>query len=152
MVLLVTKSLTIPEGVTSIPNQTIREMPALETVILPSTISFFGFGIFYGCNNLKSIVLYAENVPTYYGIDLSVLTETTLYVPETAINAYKADEHWSKMVNIQPIKLNTDVARIVIEDGKNDGRIYNLNGQCVSHPEQGGIYIKNGKKIINHSW
>ena len=146
------KSLTIPEGVTSIPNQTIREMPALETVILPSTISFFGFGIFYECNNLKSIVLYAENVPTYYGIDLSVLTETTLYVPETAINAYKADEYWSKMVNIQPIKLNTDVARIVIEDGKNDGRIYNLNGQCVSHPEQGGIYIKNGKKIINHSW
>ena len=143
------KSLTIPEGITTIPNQMIRQMSSLETVILPSTVNYFGFGIFVQCNKLKDIVLYAEETPEYWGEDLSLLTETTLYVPETSIDAYKAHEYWGKMLNIKPIGEYSGVENIDLDKSSTDNAIYNIQGQRITSPQPGSIYIKNGKKYLS---
>ena len=142
------KSLTIPKSVTEIPSQAIRAMNSLETVILPSTITYFGFGIFCQCNSLKSIILYAEETPEFWGEDLSLLTETTLYVPEVSIDAYKAHDKWGKMVNIKAIDVYTGIENVDINKSSIDNVIYNLNGQRISSPQKGQIYINNGKKYI----
>lgn len=142
------KSLTIPEGITEIPSQAIRAMNLLETVILPSTVNYFGFGIFVQCSNLKSIILYAEETPEYSGEDLSLFTETTLYVPEASIDAYTAHDKWGKMKNIKAIELFTGVENLNINKSSIDNVIYNLNGQRISSPQKGQIYINNGKKYI----
>ena len=144
------KSLTIPEGITSIPSQAIRGMGSLETVILPSTVNHFGFGIFVQCNKLKDIVLYAEETPEYWGEDLSIFTETTtLYVPEASIDAYKAHEYWGKMLNIKPIGEYSGVENIDLDKSSTDNAIYNIQGQRITSPQPGSIYIKNGKKYLS---
>lgn len=142
------KSLTIPEGITSIPSQAIRQMSSLETVILPSTVNYFGFGIFVQCNKLKDIVLYAEETPEYWGEDLSLLTETTLYVPEASIDAYKAHEYWGKMLNIKSTGVYVGIENIVIDNETIDECIYNLNGQRIITPQKGQLYIKGKTKYI----
>lgn len=142
------KSLTIPEGVTEIPSQAIRAMNSLETVILPSTVNYFGFGIFVQCSSLKSIILYAEETPEYSGEDLSLLTETTLYVPEVSLDVYKTHDTWGKMGNIKTIELYTGVENVGIDKSSIDNAIYNLKGQRICSPQKGQIYINNGKKYI----
>ncbi len=142
------KSLTIPESITQIPSQAIRGMSSLEIVILPSTITYFGFGIFVQCGSLKSIILYAEETPEYWGENLSLFTETTLYVPEASVDTYKAHENWGKMLNIKPIGEYSGIEKVDINNSTIDNAIYNLNGQRISSPQKGQIYINNGKKYI----
>ena len=45
----------------------------------------------------------------------------------------------------------TGIDDLNIDTVKADGRVYNLNGQCVGYSLEGlkaGIYIQNGKKVI----
>ena len=142
------KSLTIPEGITEIPDQAIRSMNSLETVILPSTVNYVGFGIFVQCNKLKDIVLYAEETPEYWGEDLSLLTETTLYVPEVSMDAYKAHEYWGKLLNIKSTGVYVGIENTVIDNETDDECIYNINGQRILAPQKGQLYIKGKTKYI----
>ncbi len=66
------------------------------------------------------------------------------------LNAIKAN--WGSTVNVMAIYLipkeeYTGVNSIAASRPQND-RIYNLNGQQVTQPVRGQIYIKNGKKYI----
>lgn len=51
----VIKSLTIPEGVTTIGEECFRQMSALESISLPSTLTSIGDSCFVWCDQLKSI-------------------------------------------------------------------------------------------------
>lgn len=95
------KKLVISEGITYVPDQAIREMASLDSLSLPSTLTKMGYGTFYSCNKLKTIVLHAVEVPTYYGTDLSAsnFDNTILYVPEESLTAYQADAKWGKLNN-----------------------------------------------------
>ena len=50
-------SLSVPEGVTAIPNYAFEDCNYLKTVILPSTLTSIGADAFSGCSNLRYIAV-----------------------------------------------------------------------------------------------
>ena len=93
------KQVIMPEGVSRVYAQAIREMGNLETIDFPSTLTELNAGTFYGCNELKAIIIRATEVPNYGGTDLSSsnFDNTILYVPEASLEAYKASSYFGKI-------------------------------------------------------
>lgn len=95
------KNLVVSEGVTSIEDQAIRQLGSLETLDLPSTLESLGWGTFYNCKKLTTVILRATTIPYYDGDDLSSSSynNTVLYVPAESVDAYIADANWGKLNN-----------------------------------------------------
>jgi uncharacterized protein (UPF0333 family) len=76
-------------------------MGNLETIDFPSTLTELNTGTFYGCRNLKTIIIRATEVPYYGGTDLSSsnFDNTILYVPEASIEAYKANSNFGALAS-----------------------------------------------------
>lgn len=114
------KSFTVPEGVTQLMNQIFDSCTSLETINLPTTLTKFGAWTFQHCTSLKSITIPAAvnnyGSSTFNGctaleeviilstepcnISANVFPFTTnddlvIYVPDSAIDAYKAHASWS---------------------------------------------------------
>lgn len=51
------KTITIPTGVTSIPNNAFYTCNTLDTINIPSSVRTIGQSAFYGCSKLKSVLL-----------------------------------------------------------------------------------------------
>ena len=81
-------SVTIPNSVTSIRNQT-----------------------FAYCRNIENVYCYAEEVPStiYDAFDGSNIENATLYVPASAIEAYKIITPWSYFGTIKAIDITVGV-------------------------------------------
>ena len=94
----------IPKGVTSIGKEALKNSGITYLTILGKpTIDEEAFD---GCGQLTDIYCYSEEVPTakdnaYSGLDLSRIT---LHVPESALEAYKNTEPWSRFGAIEAIK------------------------------------------------
>lgn len=103
------KNLVVSEGVTSIGDQAIRQLGSLETLNLPSTLESLGWGTFYNCKKLTTVILRATTIPNYDGDDLSSSSynNTVLYVPAESVETYKEDSSWGKLNrdNIKSIDL-----------------------------------------------
>ena len=73
------------------------------SVIIPESVVYLSYEFAYGYR--ESIICKALVPPS--GVNESTFNYITdnavLYVPASAVNAYKADEHWGKFVNIQAI-------------------------------------------------
>lgn len=114
------ETITVPEGVTSISTWCFQGCSALKTVNLPSTLKSFSTWAFQDCKSLKSITVPANvtswGSSTFEGctslVEVIVLSTTpssisatvfpfetndelVIYVPDSAIEAYKAHEAWS---------------------------------------------------------
>ncbi len=136
------KELTICEGIAEINQQVIRNMGALETLHLPSTVSNIKMGNFVSCSKLKEITLAAAVPPAYTGTDLSAFAETTtLYVPEGSIEAYKADSNWGKILNIKKLS-EYSAAELISEENAVETIRYDITGRILSTPQKGINIIK----------
>ncbi|MGM9799233.1 MAG: leucine-rich repeat domain-containing protein [Muribaculaceae bacterium] len=136
------KELTICEGVAEINQQVIRNMGALETLHLPSTISNIRIGNFVSCSKLKEITLAAAVPPAYSGADLSAFAETTtLYVPEGSIEAYKADSNWGKLLNIKKLT-EYSAAEMISEENAVEIARYDISGRILSAPQKGVNFVR----------
>lgn len=155
------KQLIMPEGVSRVYAQAIRDMGSLETIDYPSTITQVGnAGTFYGCNELKSIIIRATEVPNCGGTDLSASTfdNTIIYVPDESLEAYKASSYFGKINqpegrdNIKPISDISGVVDIAVESETVEVARYDIYGRSLSQPTQGVNIIKlsNGevKKVM----
>lgn len=120
------KSIDIPETVTKIGRECFAES-ALERVIVPSNVAAYGSDVFRDCHNLieahlnshcwnmtstfsychslQTVVLPCATPPSvnadyyyepFYGVDKAAIT---LYVPDFALEAYKADPYWYQFTN-----------------------------------------------------
>ena len=141
--------------VTGIASETFKDNKNLTSITIPSSINSIGDAAFSGCENLKEITVYADEpialgsngVSVFEGVNLETCV---LYVPETSIDKYKADEIWGQFKNI--LAITAGITDIKLDEEAND--VYNLQGQKVlrhtSNIEQlpKGVYIINGKKII----
>jgi hypothetical protein len=107
--------------------------------------------VFYGCKNLEDFYCYAETVPKAFGEEFTdaYIEYATLHVPASAIETYRSTKPWSDFGTIVAIE-STGLEEI--DNGKlamdNSSPLYNLQGQQVSHPVKGQIYIKAGKKVV----
>lgn len=154
------KQLIMPEGVSRVYSQAIREMGNLETIDFPSTLTELNTGTFYGCRNLKTIIIRATEVPYYGGTDLSSsnFDNTILYVPEASLEAYKADRNFGALNanGRDNIKSLDDYVSGVETLGEDEGVTevvrYDIAGRQLTTPVKGVNIVKysNGtiKKVI----
>ena len=154
------KQLIMPEGVSRVYAQAIREMGNLETIDFPSTLTELNAGTFYGCNNLKTIIMRATEVPNYGGTDLSSsnFDNTVLYVPEASLEAYKADTKFGALAangrdNIKSLEdYIAGVGTLGEDEGVTVVARYDIAGRQLTTPIKGVNIVKysNGtiKKVI----
>ena len=137
------QNLTIPEGVTEIGNAAFYGCTYLEDMVLPSTIQEIGDNGFALCAKLQKIHVKAATPPTIQAKTFfDVNRRIPVYVPATAVEAYKDDPYWQEfdiqgeskaptaVDNIQSPVTNTQK---IIYDGQlviiRDGKTYNVMGQ-----------------------
>lgn len=135
------KSVTIPEGVTTIGDASFYYCTSLQTITLPSTMSVIDAS-FEGCSGLQSITCYAAKPPVAHNEVFKEVPKTIpVYVPAGSIDKYKAASKWEDFGdNIQAIPgTATDIVtstdsktQKVFRDGQvqilRDGQIYSVTG------------------------
>lgn len=97
------ENIVIPESVTKLKPYAFAGCQ-MDSIILPKNIITVGNSCFKGCGKLISLTSLATTVPwahDYWGINTS---STTLYVPKSALDDYKATAPpWSSCANILPL-------------------------------------------------
>lgn len=107
-------SVDIPNTVTSIGNYAFSGCSNLTTVIMPNSVNYIGGLAFADCRYLTDVYCYFEKMPeTNYGIfENSDIEYSSLYVPETSIDAYTSTAPWSSFGTIKAIKEENDITKI----------------------------------------
>ncbi len=142
------KSIDIPTSVTSLGDRCFSWCEGLTYINLPANLTSIGEMCFSYCYGLTSITSMNTTPPAvgYCGWgdnDDIVRADVKLYVPQEALDAYKAAPIWQDF-NIQPIKTNgIDDLQVTgasgdgkfIKDGqvviRHGDRLYNVNGQII---------------------
>jgi len=139
----------------------------LTEVIIPSSISGIGDKAFKGCSNLEAIAVYIvtpinlsvaksrgnatrgdDGSSVFEGVNKETCV---LYVPDGSIELYKAAPIWNEFKHIAS---TTGINGITMGDEKRFD-VYNMQGQKVKSRAidlnglPRGVYIINGKKLIN---
>ena len=121
------------------------------SVSISSTAKNLNDYTFEDCFNLKEVTCYATDVPSVgKGIfDEVPVSDATLYVPASALEAYKAADVWKDFGTILPIE-PTAVEEVKVTDADNDGTapFYDLTGRRYNGKPKSGIYIHKGKKVV----
>ena len=84
---------------------------ALASIVIGNGVTSIGYAAFRNCSALTAVICRAENVPKLgsYAFRKHVLRSATLYVPASALEAYKAAELWKNFGKILPIEGNEDI-------------------------------------------
>ena len=98
-------AITIPNGVTTISPLAFQKCSALQSIEIGNNVTSIGSSAFSDCSSLSSITCLTENVPatdTYVFSGVPV-GEATLYVPASALTAYKNADQWKDFGRIVAI-------------------------------------------------
>lgn len=106
-------SVRLPDTVERIAANAFRKATELTEVTLGSGVRTIGHGAFNSCGALRTVVSrntvppVVEDANTFYGVNLA---DATLIVPDEAIDAYRAAEHWRDFGTI--IKQSAGIAAV----------------------------------------
>lgn len=156
------KEVLLNEGLESIGFYAFNNCNMLSTITIPSTVSEMGAGAFFNATGIRSIYAMPANPPRYidlktpegeivgtpiFGFDIENVA--TLYVPNGSQNAYQNNQNWKRFKHFSEIDFK-DISGIMTVVSEKDSKkiLYNLNGQVVTDPIKGAIYIIDGKKVI----
>ena len=168
-------SLTIPESVTSIGDGAFQGCTGLTSVSIPESVTSIGTYAFSGCNSLTSVMIpsrvksigrYAfnsENLTTvislieepfaieggfsdYPTFSEYTFSDATLYVPEGTSGEYKATDGWMDFDHIVEGLPEGILSTSMRETSPS--ALYDLSGRRLEQKPQKGIYIQDGKVLI----
>jgi hypothetical protein len=136
------QNLTIPEGVTEVGDAAFYGCTYLEDMVLPSTIQEIGDNGFALCAKLQNIHVEATTPPTIQAKTFfDVNRQIPVYVPDNAVEAYKADPYWQEFNIIGKSNAPSAVDNIsspnadtnkLLRNGQllilRDGKTYNVMG------------------------
>ena len=99
-------SVTIPNSVKNVDYSAFCDCKKLTSISIPNSITSIGTGAFQNCINLENVYCYAEKVPITDNLvfDGTYIEYVTLYVPSSAIDAYKTQRPWSDFGTIKTIE------------------------------------------------
>lgn len=161
------RSLTLPEGVTSIEDGALKVFSGMEDLHLPSSLTRIGYFAFNGCEALKNVnipagvqelerlafdgckslehlYIYGDRVlgSTDDVFDLSEeeANAVTIHVPAHLVDAYKAGDNWKMFANIVPLTVADGITAVHASTGET--AIYDLTGKKLSGMQKGVNVIK----------
>ncbi len=85
-------SITFPEGLTSIESNAFCSCTSLQSIIFPKSLTRIDGMVFQACSMLKSLKIQSTTPPTLS--DGWIWYDGTIYVPSSAVNAYKTADVW----------------------------------------------------------
>ena len=106
----INSNINIKEGTKSITDYAFAECSGLTSITIPSSVNNIGEFTFHNCELLSKLTCNALTPPSlgyaaFYGTQYE---SGTLYVPASAISAYKTTSGWKKWKNILPIEDTTN--------------------------------------------
>ena len=142
-------SVTIPNSVTSIGDEAFLDCIGLTSVTIPNSVTSIGDLAFANCQKIENVYCYAEEVPStkYNAFDESDIENANLYVPASAIEAYKTTKPWSSFGTIKAIE-DVDGVESVKEHGiaiQSAGGFINISG--LDNNETVSFYALDGKAL-----
>ena len=98
------ESIVLPPNITEVPSALLFRCTSLRSVTIPAGVTKIGMTVFFGCNNLKEITCLATTPPTADPAAFLTIqpSQINLYVPEEAVETYKATPLWNDF-NVQPV-------------------------------------------------
>ena len=141
------KSIEIPSGVKNIGDRAFWNCSSLKTIDLPENVTLIGGYAFYGCN-LDDLVI--RGILDSGCVDGSLFNglnkSARIYVLASELDRYK-----SKFNRIF-LPLEDYISGILKPTHLSEATapVYDLNGRQYQGIPQKGLYIQNGKKIINN--
>lgn len=100
-------SVVIPNSVTTIKSHVFNGCVSLKNVTLGSTLSMIESNVFYGCTDLAEIRSFNTVPPTvedYYNFTTQQYIDVAVYVPESALDAYRTAAVWKNFFSIQSLQ------------------------------------------------
>lgn len=158
------ESLKIPDGVTGIFSGTFCFCSNLKSLTLGKGVQRLRDWAFFGCDNLSSLYILNPEPPTPYFQKEEdsifpdyILNNTSLFVPDESLEAYKESSLWGKFniisglsAKIESIDIDNDKDTI---DYNKPYVIYNLKGMKIgsdiSYLDSGFYIILQGNKVQN---
>ena len=115
------KVLRVPDGVTALGSQAVREVPMTE-IYLPASLLTITENTFSGSTSINKVTCMAKNPPESGFFPDEVYAAATLYVPQASLEKYQADEYWSKFEHIEGIDTG-DEPGLDLGDLNGDGNV-----------------------------
>ena len=161
---IVNKVLNVPEGVTVICNQAVREVPLTE-ITLPSTLTEIRASAFGNAKAFTKVTCLAKVPPTVAStFDEEAYANATLYVPMNSVDAYRTAPGWEGFQHIEGIAtgdepgMTGDLNNDGVVDVEDVNLIINLVLDAISSDDvsgdadldgSGGIDIADVNALIN---
>ena len=133
---------------TEIGSCVFQSCTSLTSVNIPSSVTEIGFNAFYGCKGLKSIYVFAKDVPStdngaFDGCDSK---NCTVYVPKGTYDAYWLSE-FGYFENIVEFDATSIHNTLVTPEAQETAR-YAVNGQRLTAPIKGINLVKYGDGTV----
>lgn len=137
------KNVKIGDGVTSFGKYAFSGCSSIESFEFGAHVETIGEEAFSDCTSMTKMTSH-NPVPPICGteaLDDIVKWECTLYVPETAEEAYKAANQWKEFVFVESFN-STGIDNVPVKDnGKTEAARYDMAGNKVSEAYNGIVII-----------
>ncbi len=150
------EEMTIPDGVTALPDKCFYNDMNLQRIIIGSGVTSIGADCFAPYKTPTTAPRLADvylTAPTVVSGGESFIdaacAQATLHVPETLVNAYKAEASWARFGSVVAIADGelTGIGTVTLQPTIGNGQAYTLDGRPAADGQR-GIVIVNGKKIV----